>query len=77
MTDDRPRQAFLTCPCGKRAYTSRAVARRAARIVYPGRKMRAYECRAAPWWHLTSQDARRVAWWRDRDAVRASEAGAS
>jgi hypothetical protein len=82
MTDSRQREAFLTCPCGKRAYTSRAVARRAARILYPGARMRAYACRAdagrsGPWWHLTSQDARRVAWWRERDAVRAPEAEAS
>jgi hypothetical protein len=77
MTDSRQREAFLTCPCGKRAYTSRAVARRAARILYPGVRMRTYECRSGPWWHLTSQNARRVAWWRDRDAVRAPEAEAS
>jgi hypothetical protein len=77
MTDSRQREALSTCPCGKRAYTSRAVARRAARVLYPGRKMRVYECPAAPWWHLTSQDAGRVAWWRERDAVRAPEAEAS
>lgn len=36
--------------CGKRRYTSRVIARRAARSLYPGARMRAYQC--GQWWHI-------------------------
>jgi len=60
-------QALGTCPgCGKRAYTSRATAKAAARRLYPGARMRAYSCPGTPWWHLTSQDAEHTARMRER-----------
>jgi negative regulator of replication initiation len=63
-------QALGTCPeCGKRAYTSKATAKKAARQLYPGARTRAYSCPGTPWWHLTSQDAERTARMREH-AVR-------
>jgi hypothetical protein len=60
-------QALGTCPeCGKRAYTSKATAKAAARRLYPGARIRAYSCPGTPWWHLTSQDAERTARMRER-----------
>ncbi len=65
-------QALGTCPgCGKRAYTSKATAKAAARRLYPGTRMRAYSCPGTPWWHLTSQDAAHTARMRDQQAARA------
>lgn len=56
-----------TCThCGKVSYQSRSDARRAARIIHPGQRMRAYRRHGA--WHLTSQSALTIAAWRDRDA---------
>jgi hypothetical protein len=64
-------KALGTCPgCGKRAYTSRAAAKAAARRLYPGARMRAYSCPGTPWWHLTSQDAAAAARMRDQQAAR-------
>jgi hypothetical protein len=41
------------CPqCGKNRYPSRAAARKAARILSPGRRLRVYQC--GEYWHLTS-----------------------
>jgi len=41
------------CPlCGKNRYPSRAAARKAARMVSPGRRPRVYQC--GDHWHLTS-----------------------
>jgi hypothetical protein len=41
------------CPrCGKNRYPSRAAARKAARMVSPGRRLRVYQC--GEYWHLTS-----------------------
>jgi hypothetical protein len=59
--------SLATCPaCGKQAYTSKASAKRAARIIYPGTRMRAYNCdRDRRWWHLTSQNAARTEQMRD------------
>jgi len=63
-------QALGICPgCGKRAYTSKATAKAAARRLYPGARMRAYSCPGTPWWHLTSQDAARTARMRDQRAA--------
>lgn len=62
------------CPaCGKVSYLSRADARRSARVLYPGRRMRAY--RHLGRWHLTSQDAQTVTARRDR-RMRRQEAAA-
>jgi hypothetical protein len=59
-------QALGICPeCGKRAYTSKATAKAAARRLYPGGRIRAYSCPGTPWWHLTSQDAERTARMRE------------
>ena len=54
------------CPdCGKRRYSSRAQAKRAARANRcPGRRLRAYRC--GGWWHLTSRDAGTVTYYRER-----------
>lgn len=39
--------------CGKRAYSSRKQARRAARIAHPGDHLRAYQCPHHPgFWHI-------------------------
>lgn len=50
--------ALATCPgCGKRAYTAKAAARSAARRLFPGEPVRAYECgepRGAGFFHFTS-----------------------
>ena len=44
------------CPdCGKKCYPNRKLARAVARVLYPGRRMRAYPCGEA--FHVTSQDA--------------------
>lgn len=52
-----------TCPdCGKRAYETRPQAERTARRVYPNQTMRVYQC--GRWWHLTSQNAETVQWYR-------------
>jgi hypothetical protein len=59
----RPQSASLaTCQsCGKQAYTAKDAAKRAARAIYPGVKMRVYKCDGDPrWWHLTSQGAART-----------------
>ena len=41
---------IATCPdCGKRAYTSKGSAKNSARVLYPGQRMRVYQC--GPWWH--------------------------
>ncbi|HUY50826.1 MAG TPA: hypothetical protein VMV92_34820 [Streptosporangiaceae bacterium] len=43
------------CPeCGKCRYPRRADARKAARIVSPGRRLRVYPC--GDYWHLVSRD---------------------
>lgn len=58
-TDD-----YVTCACcGKRGYLTKADARRTARLLYPGQRLRPYRC--GEWWHVTSQSAGRVAMWRD------------
>jgi len=41
--------------CGKKCYPSRKMARAVARVLFPGRRMRAYECGGE--FHVTSQDA--------------------
>lgn len=60
-------QPIATCPeCGKRAYTSKKSAKHGAAVLYPGDRMRVYQCPGTPWWHMTSQDADRVAKFRAR-----------
>jgi hypothetical protein len=68
MTAPRPLLPFdipvSTClACGKQAFPSRRIARRAARILYPGRRMRLHSC--AGRWHHTSQGPWRTAAWKD------------
>lgn len=56
--------AIGTCPlCGKQCYASKGSAKRAAKILYPGRKMRPHKC--GDYWHFTSMSARRVTVLRD------------
>lgn len=52
---------FARCACGKYSYATRALAKRAARQM--GRSLRAYRCGDV--WHLTSQDGKSAARWRD------------
>ena len=52
--------------CGKKCYPSRRMARAVARILYPGRRMRAYSCGGE--FHVTSQDAGTAA--RERGLAR-------
>ena len=41
------------CPtCGRRCYTTRKIARKAARYLYPGQHKRAYRCDGGRWWHF-------------------------
>jgi hypothetical protein len=42
--------------CGKNRYLSRAAARKAARMVSPGRRLRACQCTG--YWHVTSSRSR-------------------
>ena len=64
-------QPLATCPgCGKQAYTSKGAAKAAARRLYPGVRMRAYQCTGTDWWHLTSQDAAHTTRMRDWRAGR-------
>lgn len=67
---------IATCPdCGKRAYTAKASAKNAARLLYPGQRMRVYKC--GRWWHLTSQDAARTAEEKDRAAGQPGDGGSA
>lgn len=55
------------CPdCGKKIFTSKRIARRAIRRLYPGRRFRFYTC--GQWWHATSQDAAVTERMRSREA---------
>jgi hypothetical protein len=57
-----------TChDCGKVRYASRTKARHAGRVLYPGTRMRAYEC--GTWWHLTSASAKKTVWFREQRAA--------
>ena len=49
------RYAVTCASCGKKCYPTRKLARAVARVLYPGRRMRAYPCGEA--FHVTSQDA--------------------
>ena len=42
--------------CGKSRYPTRALARKAARMVSPGRRLRIYPC--GDYWHMTSARGR-------------------
>lgn len=67
VPESRPTGDFVTCPaCGKRAYRTKADARRNGRQLYPGVRLRAYRC--GWWWHVTSQSAVKAAVWREWDA---------
>lgn len=65
----RSLQVLRECPrCGKRCYRTRTAAKRAGRLLHPGRHVRRYRC-AAGWWHLTSmreQPEHRARCGRDR-----------
>jgi hypothetical protein len=51
--------AVGSCPaCGKHSYSTRAAAKRAARAIHPGERLRAYRC--GTYWHLTRIP--RLAW---------------
>jgi hypothetical protein len=55
MTETRDRIWSIsrtTCACGKWAYPSRRQARRAARVLHPGERLRAYACLRAGSWHF-------------------------
>lgn len=58
-----PVPAFACPACGKQSYLSRRAARRAARTLYPGRRLRTYPCTGR--FHLTSWNARKTANFRD------------
>jgi hypothetical protein len=63
-----------TCPdCGKRAYASKQEAKRGAARIYPGVRMRFYQC--GQWWHMTSQGAATTA--RYREAAGGTTSGPS
>lgn len=50
-----------TCwSCGKTSYTSRRLARTAARKVHPEEKMHAYPCKGSGYWHYGHDEM-----WRD------------
>ena len=49
------RYAADCAACGKKCYPARDLAKAVARVLYPGRKMRAYKCGGE--FHVTSQDA--------------------
>jgi hypothetical protein len=52
------------CPaCGKRGYASRQAAKQGAVRIYPGARMRVYQCGSL--WHLTSADAVSAAEYRE------------
>ena len=40
----------FVCVCGKHGYTSRALARKAAKVKHPGEHLSAYQC--GRYWHL-------------------------
>ncbi len=52
--------------CGKKSYPSRKMAKAVMRILYPGRKMRVYDCGEG--FHATSQSAATAARERRRAA---------
>lgn len=65
-----------TCPdCGKQCYKSREQARRAARVIFPGRQTREYPC--GEWWHVTTQSAARTTAWKDYRLQQEQEGKAS
>ncbi len=51
MSRDTCRDWVWCDTCGKRLYGSKKVAKQAVRIV-PGQRMNAYECPAAPGYHI-------------------------
>jgi hypothetical protein len=56
------RKAASTCPaCGKDCYTSKKLAKQSARRLFPGATMRVYLCLGSPYYHLTSQGAKKTA----------------
>ena len=58
-------EIHFTCPeCGKAAFITRGAARRFARRVYPGSELSPYRACGGKF-HLTSQDARKRAEWKD------------
>jgi hypothetical protein len=54
------------CPeCGKVCYSTRRYARRAGRTIFPGRRLRVYQC--GDYWHHTSADAEVTASLREKN----------
>jgi ribosomal protein L37E len=64
-----------TCAaCGKQSYSSKKNVKAAAARLYPGDRMRVYECEPASGrWHMTSQPADVTAAHRDRLAGMVSD----
>ena len=64
-----------TCPdCGKKGYTSKRNAKRAADSLYPGQRMRLYQC-GQDLWHMTSQGAAATAQYREWQSACGRQAG--
>lgn len=61
----RQRPLFVCPECGKKAYDTKAAAKRGGRRLYPGVTMRAYNCPGTPWWHLTSRGTGQTTRMRD------------
>lgn len=60
---DLSKRVLGTCPvCGKKRYSSRQAAKRDARRLFPGDRMRVYQCGTS--WHITSQTTQQVTEWR-------------
>ena len=69
-------QTRRSCPaCGKRCYPRRKAAKLAARRLYPGKHMRAYQC--GEFWHLTSRLARQKEAARSAARLRAGQGSPS
>lgn len=71
--DKQPDGPGALCPtCGKIRHFSRKAALRFGRNRYPGETIRAYRACPAEWeeeskfWHVTSQDAASIKWFKDQ-----------
>ena len=67
-----PGKARCPAPCGKVRFITRRQAKAAAKRFHSEpRHMRVYRCPdGTGFFHLTTQDAATVAWYRERDAAR-------
>jgi hypothetical protein len=67
------RVSLHTCEvCGKQCFDSQRSAKSAAPRIFPGKKMRFYQC--GDYWHLTSVPADTMSMYRERDFRRAQRA---